>query len=107
MKTLELKETTIPRLMSEPQGAKLSYRDLLETVLKQDHGQGFVFEELRMRLKILDQIEAADGVLRLEDTEAVSLQSYVNKTRWALVHRDIVQFCQDVADMPGEDKGSK
>jgi hypothetical protein len=52
--------------------------------------QGANIQEMRKRIKILDKIDAADGVLELEDAEYEVLKAAITSNTFRLVHKDIV-----------------
>lgn len=111
MKSLKLKDVDFrlscpfcksPREMP----VKDTYGGLVAHCLNNPPQGGFTANSMRARMKILDKIEGASGMLTLEDSEAKELQSAVNAMRWNTMEAQILQFLDDVKDMP-DAKASK
>jgi len=93
MKSLELKKVTLGS------ADEITYGKIVADVLNTPPQGGFDAQQMRLRLKILDKLEKADGVLLLEDTEAKELQSATKIMKWIRLHSDIMQFVDDVEAM--------
>lgn len=65
-------------------------------------GQAIKADDMRARIRVLDAIDAAGDVLALEDADAALMQRCVAQMTWKVVHRDIVRFCDDVANLASE-----
>lgn len=104
MKQLDLKDTEVPKAGNE----KNSYADLIRIVMSQQPQGGFPIEEIRNRLKVLDDLDKAEnGVLLLEDARADKLIECVKVMRWPFMHQGILDFTDDVVlKMREVDNGS-
>lgn len=95
MKILELKKTSLK--LNEDKEA--TYKDLILFCVNAPKQGGFSIQEIRQRLKITDAVEASDDMLQLEDTEAQALEEIIAEFKWGSVHKDIVQFVEDIQNM--------
>jgi len=74
------------------------YKDLLITILSKPTAKGD-YDEIRKIVPIMDKIEAAgDKFVRLEETEWKEVSERVKKFQFAIIHRDIAKFVDDVLD---------
>lgn len=64
-----------------------------------DMPQGGKIDEVRARLRVLDAVDRANGVLTLEDADAKTLQRCVAEMKWAKVRPDIVAFGEAVSNL--------
>lgn len=60
---------------------------------------GLGTEDVRRRVRVLDALEKANGVLALEDADAKTLQQCVANMKWAKVSPDIPRFVDAVNNM--------
>ena len=94
MKTIQNKETAIK--MNETSNVK--YSDLLVIVMDKPTKEGIPLSDMRRDLKILDALDKAkDGSdIELEDSDAAHVKEQVKKSVWALRHKDILTFADDI-----------
>ena len=96
MKRLELHDTVVS-VGEETIGTA----ELIKACLNNVPQGGLTPTDMRERLRILDQLDGANGVLDLEDADAVVLQRCVGQMRWTVVDRGIVEFCDAIDAMKG------
>lgn len=75
-----------------------STADIVKIVVN-DIPQGCQIDEMRIRLRIAELADRANGTLALEDADAKLLQRSVAGMKWAKVHPGIVEFADAVAGM--------
>ena len=92
MVTIKLKETTIKNL----EGKKLSISDLIKGAINSVGREGVNSEEMRKRQRVLDALEKGTDKMSLEDADYETLKECVDKMQWAMVHKDILAFVDDV-----------
>lgn len=95
MKSIEIKELSF--IVEE--GKKGSYANLLKAVVNAPPQSGFTADEMRSRIRILDCIEKANGKLELEDSDVKKLKACAKEMKWAMMNKEILQFCDDVEEM--------
>ena len=78
------------------QEQEVRHVDLLKNALNSAPKEGFVPEEMRKRLKVLDKLETAGTSVDLEDAEAETLKSAMADMKWALLNKDILDLCDAV-----------
>jgi len=61
---------------------------------------GFTPATMRERLRVLDALEGAEGVLALEDADAKVLADCVRAMTWRVMDARILEFVDLVADLP-------
>lgn len=93
MKRIQLKTFDQP----EP---RVDYAEVLALVTRRplDPQRGADIAEMRMSLRILDALEAADGTLELEDADYEHLKTKLLAMPWAVVDKRIVQLVDDVSN---------
>jgi len=103
MKFLRLKEVEIPAgVVSGKAIGNISTADLVRTCVNDTPRGGLKVEDLRSRIRVLDALDRSVGCLSLEDADAKTLQSCVAGMRWTAVSREIVTFCDAVANLADE-----
>lgn len=93
MKKLENKQTTLKMNDKEAK-----YSDLIKICINAPVQGGFNIQQIKQRLRISEALET-DGDLKFEDNDADNLQEIVSEFKWATVHKDVVQFVEDVQNM--------
>lgn len=93
MKKLENKQTTLKMNDKEAK-----YSDLIKVCINAPVQGGFNIQQIKQRLRIADALET-DGDLKFEDNDADNLEEIVSEFKWATVHKDVVQFVEDVQNM--------
>jgi len=96
MKELSLKESTTK---INGQDVKISYKELVESCLKQVGREGINAVEMERRINIVKVLRAAKNKLSLEDADAVALKELVEKMPWSVVDEAVLEFCKDVKKM--------
>ena len=91
MKKTQLKNTEI-----KTRDGLISYKNLIETCLNNPPKGGFDLKTMRDRSKVLEKLEKANKELELEDAEYNTLKGCVEAMRWNSMHKDILQFCEDI-----------
>ncbi len=95
MKSIEMKELSF--IVEE--GKKGSYANLVKAVVNTPPKDGFTADEMRSRMRILDCLEKANGILELEDSDTKKFKQCTKDMKWAMMNKEIVQFCDDVEAM--------
>lgn len=107
MKQLELKSTEITQ---GEEKKRVTYDDLVKAVVNYSSARDerFAPEEMRHRIRILSALDGADdAVLVLEDADADKLKSCAKEMRWPMMHRGILEFTDDVLEMPEYKNGAE
>lgn len=99
MKYLPIITSTIPSKDGEGRLSLLTTTDFVKAALNHQPQGGYKAGDLRDRFRVLDAIDKANGCLALEDADAKTLQRCVNETTWTVLHRDVLAFCDAVANM--------
>lgn len=87
------------KTLSAPDGtADIVYADVLREVIRRptDPQRGADIAEMRRSIRLLDALEAANGVLKLEDADYELLKTKVEGMPWNLIDRRIITFVDDV-----------
>lgn len=85
----------------ETQGGKFGYREILKLILEMpEQGRGIQIAEMRKRIKMLDNIERANGAVHFTQEEWNDLKKNVSTFPWGKISREIVQFCDDLEAAP-------
>ena len=92
MKKFENKKTEI--LDGE---TMMSYAQLANLCVKNINPQkGLTLEEMRQGIKIMDILLSEPEIIDLEDSDYEFLLQKVNTMPWAMYHKDIVAFADEV-----------
>lgn len=94
MKKLTNKQTTLKLNDKEAK-----YSDLIKICINAPVQGGFNLQQIKQRLRILDVLEKEPEELKFEDNDASNLEEIVSEFKWATVHKDVVQFVEDVQNM--------
>ncbi len=85
----------------ETKSGKFEYREILRLILEMpEQGRGIQVAEMRKRIKMLDNIESANGAVHFTQEEWNDLKKSVSTFPWGKVSREIVQFCDDFEAAP-------
>ncbi len=85
----------------DTQGEKFDYQEILKLIVEMpDQGRGIQIAEMRKRIKILDNIESANGSVHFTQEEWAELKKTVSTFPWGKISREIVQFCDDLEAAP-------
>ena len=95
MKKIANKRTEV----SDGQDNKATYADFVKACANNQIQQGFSVQDIRDRLRIVEAVEKADGEIKLEDADFENLKQYVQNMRWAIVHPDILEFCDYITGL--------
>ena len=66
-------------------------------------GQGIGVAEMRKAIRVIDKLEAANGIVALEDADWEFLNQRVQAAQFTLAHKVIVEFVDAVANAPTEE----
>lgn len=74
------------------------YKQVLSGIISspQDRNAGMHLDEIRRAIKILDLIEASDGVLVLEETDWKYVQDRVKSAPYVIADKRIIEFADTV-----------
>jgi hypothetical protein len=92
MKTIANKETSIKK----DENSNVKYSDLAIACLNQIPQGGLNATEMRSRIKCIDALENAGEEIQLEDAEFETLKRCVNSMKWAILHKDVVDFIDEI-----------
>jgi hypothetical protein len=83
MKNIKLEEGEIK---------ELSYLNIMRACINEPARDGLSVDEMRKRIRVLDKL--TDGIveLELEDDDFNTLKDIVNKKRWPMPHKNIIEF---------------
>lgn len=101
MKVLINKELTIHQ-----NGKSIDYKQLIRNCLDNVPTSpttgaplGFTRSDMRDRDRIEMAIDKSDDEIKLEDADAVNLKNLVSSMRWAMRHKEILEFTEAVEEM--------
>jgi len=97
MKTLENKEINI--VFEE--GKKVGFFDLAVICLNQVGEQGLPPLQMSERIDLIKKVQSVKvgGKLKLDEKELETLKDCSEKTRWRMIHEDIVKFNKYLEDI--------
>lgn len=75
-----------------------TYAQLIKVCVSQPK-EGMNFIEMKQRMKIIDVCDAGGEVLKFEDTDFGVVKTLCNGFKWGVVHKDIVQFGEDINEI--------
>ncbi len=108
MKQFENKLTEIPTPVdpvNDPQGEtkKATYASLIFGALKGFSLEGFSYDDIKKRFRIIDVMEPLEdkpkGKCQLEDADASYLFKILKDYRWRIVHKELVELIDYVANL--------
>lgn len=77
----------------------ITYADLIISCVNYvPREQGLNVSQMRGRIKIVDACVSAKKEIHLEDADAKALGLMVENMKWALIHQDIIAFCDYIKD---------
>lgn len=102
MKTLELiKEKENVLVGNKTQEVEISSLDLLEVAINNPVKGGYSAKDMLTRIKLLDVVEATRKLetpttITFEDEHFKALKEMVADTKWNVVSRTILKFCDEI-----------
>ena len=90
-----MKEIILKILDEESKVNKLSYKEIILTILKTPTKDGLTIEDIRQSVKIIEKIEPAKEAVQFEDAEYNYLKKKINAFKWAIPHKNIITFIDD------------
>ena len=97
MKTIENKTTEINVNDGIERHTNCTYAKLIELlVIGYPKQGGFDYKDITHRMRINDVVKKANGTIDLEDADYEYLKKLVESMRWNFVHKDILQFKDDI-----------
>ena len=90
----------------------VDYKEMMIRALSNPQGQSreINLSDMRIALRIMDKVEAANGRVHLEDADYQFLNTRVQAMSWTLAHHHIMQFTDDIAgakEVKIDDSGDK
>ena len=73
-----------------------TFKDLATVCVNQIPQGGLDVMQMKNRLNVLNKLENANGKISLEDAEADTLKDCVKAMKWAIMHKDLVEFIETV-----------
>jgi hypothetical protein len=102
MKKIEIKKIEITGPGEEVNSVRnLNYADLCMINLNHMPQEGLLPTEMTERVNIINKFKDAkiDSVVELEDKEFETLKSCNEKTRWQMLHKDIIEFNKYISEI--------
>ena len=96
MKYIKLTTTTID---VNSQSIPFDYHKAIYDIVK-IAPEGLDIDNLKKRLRILDSLERAGEYLILEDSDYNLLCDLVQRNKWNIVAKEIVDFCEAIKNAP-------
>ena len=92
MKQIELKSVKFP------DDSDFSYKEAIQIILARPGNPqaGANYEEMRKVLPILDKVDAANGVLVLEDAEHTELMNRAKNMPYRVINKTILDFLDSI-----------
>jgi len=99
-KLTEIEEPEDYRIEGSPL-AKRTYAELIVSALKAFRAEGYTYEELKSRFRLIDVLEKAkvNQEVKLEDADAAHLQSILRDFKWLIVHKDLITMTDEILEM--------
>lgn len=95
--TLENKATAISK-GGEPEQF-ITHADLIMAACNFVDGQGCSLAEQRIRFKLIDCCEAADGQIEIDPKYIQILKQVVNNCKFRIVHKDLAAFAEVIENI--------
>jgi hypothetical protein len=94
----------IPLRTIETDGEPLVYGDFIRTIVRQpmNKEKGVDIDEMRKGIRILDKLDASNGVLELEDADYNHLKAKLETMTWGMVDRNLLEFIDTVLNADGQ-----
>jgi len=94
----------IPLRTIETDGETLVYGDFIRTIIRQpmNREKGVDIDEMRKGIRILDKLDASNGVLELEDADYDHLKAKLETMTWGMVDRNLLEFIDAVLNADGQ-----
>lgn len=92
MKKLENKTTEILK----DENSKTTYADFCKVCINVMPQGGLDVIQMKTRLDIVTAIDNANGSIELTEEQADTLKECVKEMRWAIIHKDVVEFTEAV-----------
>lgn len=102
MKKIEIKEIAITGPGKEKNSIRnMTYADLCMINLNYMPQEGLLPTQMAERVNIINKFKDAevDSVIELEDKEFETLKSCNEKTRWQMMHEDIIEFNKYIIEL--------
>lgn len=89
-----MKQIALLTVIATDTSAQLDYADAIRTVIRHplDQQRGVNIDEMRRGIRILDKLDASEGILELEDADWEHLKLKVEAMAWGMVDRHILEF---------------
>ena len=87
MKKIKNKKTTI-----QGENGVLNYAELAKLCVNQPKQGGYTVTDMQQRLRILDKLDKKGDVIEIEDADFEVLKPLVKNMKWAIIHKDLVDF---------------
>lgn len=97
MREVPLKEVSfnLQEIGGEDIVVPFSYKESMMAMLNAPQEKGFSIEDIENRLLLREKLKNAKGTLRLEESEYAFLQTLVEKERWRVAHKVVIDFMHD------------
>lgn len=92
MKKLENKTTEIQR----DENSKTTYADFCKVCINVMPQGGLDVIQMKTRLDIVTALDSANGSIELTTEQVDTLKECVKDMRWAIMHKDLVEFIEAV-----------
>lgn len=103
MKTIQLVKTKEPVIIgNRTQEIEINTLDLLETAINSPVKGGYNVSDMLIRIKLLDLIKETKASaeeptsISFEDADFKALKQMVADTKWSILSKNILEFCQDI-----------
>jgi len=105
MKVIENKKVLEPK--DGERGSATLYSELMIHCINAGTKEGILISEMRAKLKVVELLEDSRDrdVIELEDADHEVVLEAVKTMKWAVIHRDIVEFAEAVEE--ATDKASE
>lgn len=95
-----MKSIPLKSLAGEQGQREIDYIQVLKEVMTRplDSQKGADINEMRSSIRVLDELDKANGTLELEDSDYESLKTKLLAMPWGVIDRRIVTLIDDVVD---------
>lgn len=64
------------------------------------HPRGITIADMEKAVRVISRVQAANGVLKLEDADWEVLKSYIQNYPFAIAAPELLQFWKDISEAP-------
>ncbi len=78
---------------------KFQTKDFAKVCVNNPKEGGFTPDEMKKRIRLIDLFEEEKKEYQVEDADLQELKTCVSSMKWAIAHKDIVSFSEDIENL--------